>query len=158
MDRPGVLLGLLRIASSGELRREHRVPQLLQALPGQLQDGRLVLHHQHRLRPPARRRRLRFHPPGRGRPLDPRQVHLEGGPLPRLAVHVDEAVVLLDDPVDRGQPQPRALPRPLGREERLEQVRQRLLVHAAPVVAHRKQHVLSRHEARVSGAVRLVEA
>ena len=51
-----------------------------------------------------------------------RQVDAEGRALARFAVDVDEAVVLLDDAVDGGQAQARALADALGREERLEDV------------------------------------
>ena len=73
--------------------------------------------------------------------LLPGQVDLEGRPLPRLAVHVDEAVVLFDDAVNRRQPQAGALADFLGGEEGLEELCQRLFVHAAAVVADRQQDV-----------------
>ena len=53
-----------------------------------------------------------------------RQVDLEGRSLARFAVDIDEAVVLLDDAVDRGQPQAGALAHFLGGEKRFEQMGQ----------------------------------
>ena len=81
-------------------------------------------------------------------PTMPGQVDLEGRSLARLAVDIDEAVVLLDDAVDRGQPQAGALAHLLGGEERLEELCQRLLVHAAAVVADGQQHILAGDKAR----------
>ena len=78
----------------------------------------------------------------------PGQVDLEGRSLARFAVDVDEAVVLLDDAVDRGQAQAGALAHLLGGEERLEDVVQGLLVHAAAVVADGQQHILARAQTR----------
>ena len=87
----------------------------------------------------------------------PGQVDLEGRALARLAVDVDEAVVLLDDAVDRGQPQAGAFAHLLGGEKRLEDVVQGLLVHAAAVVAHRQQHILAGDKPGMVGAVGFVE-
>ena len=52
--------------------------------------------------------------------LDAGQVDLERRARPDLAVHADVPAGLLDDAVDSGQPQPGPLARPLGGEERLE--------------------------------------
>ncbi len=92
------------------------------------------------------RRRRAFRPRLPGLARMPGQVDRERRSLARLAVDVDEAVVLLDDAVDRGQPEAGALADVLGGEERLEEVGQRLLVHAAAVVAHGQQHVLAGDE------------
>ena len=47
----------------------------------------------------------------------PGKIYLEGRPLARLAVHVDEAVVLLDDAVDRRQTKACAFAHRLGGEK-----------------------------------------
>ena len=53
--------------------------------------------------------------------LVPRQIDAERRPRSERAVDVDEPHVLLDDPVERCQAQPRALALALRREERLEE-------------------------------------
>jgi len=55
---------------------------------------------------------------------------------------------LLDDAVNRRQAQARALAEWLSREERLERTRQRLLVHAQTVVAHRQRHIFTKSDVR----------
>src|SRR5690606_39338727 len=74
---------------------------------------------------------------GRGlRPrVDPRQVDLEGRPLPRLAVDPDVAATLLHDPVDGAEAEPGPLPLLLRGEERLEDSLPRALVHPGTGVA-----------------------
>src|SRR5690606_28048745 len=57
------------------------------------------------------------------------KIDFEGGAMPRLAVNLDHPLVLLDNAVDRGKPQSRPLAHRLRREERLKNVRARLLVH-----------------------------
>ena len=79
-------------------------------------------------------------------------------PVARLAVDIDEAVVLLDDAVNRGQPQAGAFAHLLGGEKRLEQIVQGLMIHAAAVVADGQQHIIAGDKARVMGAVVLVES
>ena len=63
--------------------------------------------------------------------VDARQVNLHRSAAAGLAVHVHAAAALLDDAEDGGQPQPGALARSLGGEERLEQAGLGGLVHAA---------------------------
>ena len=121
-----------------------------------------------RWRPPARRSRstsapripacgrLLHRPPGESFPslwpsavadrlgdrfLDPRQVDLENRAAVRLAVDRDVAVGLLDGAVDGGKAEAAALARRLGGEERLEEPRARLVVHADAGVADRQHHV-----------------
>ena len=59
-------------------------------------------------------------------------------PTPGAEIERDPAAGLVDDPVDRGQPEPGALARRLGREERLEDARLGLGVHPAAGVGHRQ--------------------
>ena len=96
---------------------------------GHVADGRLVLDDQDR----ADADRARS--PDRGfvdvdRGVDAREVELERGAVPGLGVEPDVAAGLVDDPVDRGQPEAGALALLLGREERLEDVLARVAVHA----------------------------
>ncbi len=77
--------------------------------------------------------------------------------MARFAVDVDESVVLLDDAVDRGQTQAGALADILGGEKRLEDMIQRLFVHAAAVVADGQQDILAGNKSGVVGAVGFVE-
>src|SRR5690606_20970732 len=104
------------------LRGDHALPLADQDPLCESADRGLVLHEQDGLVA-----RARGHvPPRRGtldRRLHARQVDLERGPLPRLAVDPDEPTALLDDAVHGREPEPRALALFLGREERLEDVR-----------------------------------
>src|SRR5687768_11065825 len=64
--------------------------------------------------------------------------------MPRILTDAPSSVArhaLLHDAVDRGQPQSGSLPGRLGREERLEDVRAGLLVHAGSGIADREHHV-----------------
>jgi hypothetical protein len=87
----------------------------------------------------------------------PGQEHLEGCSQVRLAVDVDEAVVLRNDAVDRGQPKAGAFAHDLRGEERFEQMRERVLVHAAPVIGQGEQRVVAGATSHVTDAVDLVE-
>ena len=70
---------------------------------------------------------------------------------------MDEAAVLSDNAVHGGQPQPGAFADFLGGEERLEDVLDDRLVHAAAGVADGKHHILAGSGLRVFGAVGLIE-
>src|SRR5207237_7051646 len=74
--------------------------------------------------------------PRRFRVGDTRQVNLEHGAAADFAVHFNMTAALLDDAVDRGQAQARALADFLGREEWLENLRAHRLSHAAAAVAY----------------------
>ena len=76
--------------------------------------------------------------------VDARQVDLDGGAAPDLAVDFHAAAALLDDPEDGGEAQAGALARSLGGEERLEQARLGGRVHAGAGVADRQQDVSAR--------------
>jgi hypothetical protein len=89
--------------------------------------------------------------------VDARQVDLEGRPQPELAVHPDAPAALLHDAEDRREPEARALPLLLRREERLEDPRERRLVDAAAGVGDREHHVGARRHAVVHRRVLLVE-
>src|SRR5512141_2274057 len=87
----------------------------------------------------------------------PGKVDLEGGSVPRLAGDIDEAIVLLDDAIDGSKPQADALSDLLGREERLEDMRLRFLVHAAAVVADGEPHIVAGARAIANGATGTVQ-
>ena len=72
-----------------------------------------------------------------------RQEDAEGGPLAHPGVHGDPAVRLLDDAVDRGQAQPRALAHRLGREEGVEDLVHDLRRDAGAVVGHLDQRLVA---------------
>src|ERR1041384_4716369 len=69
------------------------------------------------------------------------EVDLDRRPLPRLALHRDEAVALLDDPVHHREAEPGPLAERLGGEERLEEVGADLGRHAAAGIGHGEEHV-----------------
>ncbi len=73
-----------------------------------------------------------------------RQIDVEGRPHPCLALHVDEPLVLLHDPVDDGEPEPRPLPHVLGGEEGLEDLASRGVVHPRAGVGDRDEGVVTR--------------
>ncbi len=79
-------------------------------------------------------------------------------PCPGFAVDIDEAVVLLDDAVHRGQAQAGAFAHPFGREERLEEWASVSLSMPQPSSLTASSHILPGHEIRVIGAVVLVDA
>ena len=145
------------MASPGVAAAKHDISQPFEHRRGHSQDRQLILHQQdglvtafHWQVPPLLRQERCFcRVPG--------QIDLEGRPLARLAVDIDEAIVLLDHAVNRCQPQAGAFAHFLGGEERLEQMAQSLLVHAAAVVADRQQHVLARHKPGVIGAIGFVK-
>src|SRR5437764_2306807 len=68
-----------------------------------------------------------------------RQVYSKSRAAPHLARNADAAAALPDDPVDCRKPQPCPPAEFLGCEERLEDVRQHALIHAAARVS-RRQH------------------
>ena len=86
------------------------------------------------------------------------KIGLDGCPLFRFAVDIDESVVLLDDTVDGGQAQPGPLAEPLGCKEGLEHFVQGFGRHAAAIVADGQHDVVAGDETRAVGAVVLVEA
>ncbi len=69
-----------------------------------------VLHNQHGLMPANHRSLRLFRFCLFGCPCVPGQVNPEGQSLAGFAVNIDEPLVLLDNAVNRGQPQPRAFP------------------------------------------------
>src|SRR2546426_11797805 len=102
---------------------QHRVPPSFQHALGEPSDLVLVLHPEHLLRSAprggwARRRLRRLRRFGHSREID-----LEGGTVAQLAVGPDVAAALLDDTVDRREPESRTAPRLFGREKGLEQAR-----------------------------------
>src|SRR5829696_8991835 len=70
-----------------------------------------------------------------------RQRDREGGAAAGAAAHLHLAAVLLDDALAHPEAEAGALALPLGGEERLEDVAQRLLGDAGAVVLHLDQHL-----------------
>src|SRR5207247_2697008 len=70
-----------------------------------------------------------------------RQIDLESGAVAQLGVRPDVSAALLDDAVDRREPESRTPPRLLGREKGLEQARLGRDLHAHTRGADRKQEV-----------------
>ncbi len=75
---------------------------------------------------------------------------MESRPHPCLALHVDEPLMLLHDPVDDGEPEPGPLPHVLGGEERLEDLAPRGVVHPQAGIGNRDMGVFSRCAKAVS--------
>jgi hypothetical protein len=94
---------------------------------------------------------------GLGRLVGPREVDLERGAVPRLAVHADVTAALLHDAEHRRQAQSRAFAHGLRREEGLEDPPARRRVHAGARVADRDHDVVARRHADVGARVRRVE-
>ena len=94
---------------------------------------------------------------GLGIACRPRQIDQERGPFADLAHHLDIAAVLLHYAVDGGQPEPGAVPYRFCRVERLEDVAQHLLAHAAAVIGERQQHMGTRLHARIELGELVVE-
>src|SRR5207245_7786237 len=81
-----------------------------------------------------------------------------GGAVAQLAVRPDVPAALLDDTVDRREPEPRTPPRLFGREKRLKQARLGRAIHAHTRVADGEQHVPARlgwHVPREVAAIEL---
>src|SRR5690606_19370857 len=99
-------------------------------------NDRVVLGQQD---PPAsaRQRRSRTASDRRGRLTGQRQPDGEAGADARLAVDLDLAAGLLDDPVAGREPEPGAVL--LGREEGIEDVRERALGDALTAVTKLEQ-------------------
>ena len=83
----------------------------------------------------------------------PRQVDFYGRTFPSLAVYIYKSVILFDDSIDRGNPQPRALAHLLGREKGIEDMAQYFLVHAAAIVAYLEKNIIARQKAGTHGTV-----
>src|SRR5215211_8754607 len=80
----------------------------------------------------------------------PREEDPERRPATGLARELDVAARLLDDAIDRREPEPGPPPLLLGREERLEDAFLRLAIHAGAGVAHRHHDILTRREAALT--------
>src|SRR5689334_22928717 len=86
-----------------------------------------------------------------------REIDLEGGPLPGLAVEPDRSRALADDAEHGGKSEPGSLSRFLGREERLEDARLRRRIHAAAGVGYGEEHVRPGPSAGVLGDKSLLQ-
>ena len=131
---------------------QHPVAVLLQTALHDLSHCLLILHHQNRFV-------VSSWPDWRSRPLHLAHrgfrhvVDLERRALPYLARQFDPALVLLHDPIHRGQPQARSLANFLRREKRLEHSRLRRRIHPAARVRHRQTEEAARARFRVVSRV-----
>src|SRR5688572_6188550 len=82
-------------------------------------DPDLVVHDQQPERQRGRRRNAMYRGHG-GRWTNARKLHRERRARPKLATHGDRPLVIRHETVDDAEPETRALTRPLGREERIE--------------------------------------
>ena len=138
---------------------EHGVSLALQVFAGETQHGDFVFDQQNgfaawvdvvRLRPQvAPQPLLRSH-------CHPRQVNLERCSLAGLAVDPDVASALLDDAVDRGKAESRAL-RSFGAEKRFEDAALGLGIHSHAGVADGQHHVLAGFRRGVKTGITLVQ-
>ena len=120
---------------------QHGVAMQLQRIVHQPPHARLVFHQQDRFlaagltgRSGARLRRVCGL-------VGAREQDSERGSMPRSALHGDMTAALLDDPVDGRESESRSLAFLFCGEEGLEQMRLRLLIHAATGVLDRQHHV-----------------
>jgi len=85
------------------------------------------------------------------------QVNFKNAAPGGFAVHIDEAVVLLDDAVNGGEPQPRSFSDLLGREERFENMGKVSGGDAGACVAHHEADVGAGGRIRMGETVRPVD-
>src|SRR5688572_24417915 len=96
----------------------------------------------------ARRAHRRFHA---------WKINLEGRAAIQRAFGADVTIALLDDAVRGGQAESRSFADSLGRKERLENVLERLLIHADSGVLHTNARVSARARALVDARELLIE-
>jgi hypothetical protein len=72
-----------------------------------------------------------------------RQIHGKLGALPNVGLHVDPTTVIANDAVADGKSETCPLAHVLGREERLEDVRQDLWLDSRPFVFDRNANALT---------------
>src|SRR4030095_14440406 len=153
----GMLFGLLQPcrAVGG---REHAIAEALQHSDNRAADGGVVLDDQYGLL--AGRDLLGRAGPGlpafAHRPVN-RQMDLDGGPEPDLAVDADVTAGLLDETIHHAQPEARALADLLGGEERIERPRQYLRRHSGSGIADHQRDVSSGRDLASLPADGLVE-
>ncbi len=111
-------------------RVPHPVPATLQCDSDQFADVWVILDQQDRLVSAGGVIKPAFAALRGAGASSRRQEYSERGTAPKLADHLDPAVVLLDNAVNRRQSQPRSLADFLGRKERFKDARARLLAHA----------------------------
>ena len=87
-----------------------------------------------------------------------RKIQTEGRAHAWFTLHLDEAGVLFDDAVHRGETESRACSDTLRREERLEDVLQGVVVHPGAAVLDREDHEVPREQRGPVGSVGFVEA
>src|SRR5262249_53543045 len=106
-----------------------------------LPDRRLVFHHQDRFISAAHGARVTLTRTLR-RLFATRQIEPENGPAPEHTLNLHPASVLRDDAIDRGQSETVSLAHIFGREDRLENVAQRLAVHTDSGIRNREAKIL----------------
>src|SRR3990172_7387635 len=114
---------------------EDIVAAALQDRAGELEQIRIVLHHQNRLAS-ARDRSRRIRSELLGSAVDLGEVDHERGPFPGLALDPDVPAALFDDAVDGGEPEAGAFSFLLRREERLEDAGTVLLIYPLSGLSH----------------------
>src|SRR6266568_203830 len=120
--------------------RDDPVAEHAEKLFRQFPHRGIVIDHEDRFRPPFEKH-FRAGFPFRSRRLCPREVDFKGRPVARFAIDVDEAVMLLDDPIDDGQPQAGSLPHLLGGEKRLKDPLAHGFVHTLSGVGKRNHGI-----------------
>src|SRR5688572_7070444 len=118
-------------------RLEHGVAATLQYPARENAHHFLVFDKEYRLRAGSLVDRLGELRP-LGRSLNLRQIYLDARPVPHFAVDEHIAIGLLDDAIEHREPEAGTVTRCLRREERLEDPRLRVRVHAAAGVTHRQ--------------------
>ena len=106
MDLTGVILSLADGLGRGGGRKD-LVAHAFEQGAVEVENHRVILHQQNRFRAARQGRLPLLNGRGRSRVPVPGQIDLECGAAAQLAMDIDEAFILLDDPVNRGQAQNR---------------------------------------------------
>ncbi len=132
-------------------RGQNRVAGRHEDALGELQERFLIFHHQDGLGAPGRwAGRSRRAGDELAQRCGAGKEDFEGGPGAGLAPHGDVARELLQDAIQRREPEASALLAALGGEEGFEDAREGGAIHAHAGIAHREPHEVARLQVRMS--------
>src|SRR5665647_2276429 len=157
MNFARVFLGKIQ-GMTGEIGGQHRISEFFQNLPGKVQDRCFVFDDEDDFTVPDGEDLFGAFLSGFARRFSMAgKVDFEGSALSRFTVDVDETVILLDDAIDGGKSQTRALAHSFRRKEGFEDFLDGLTIHAATIIADRQKHIFPWDESEVIGTIRFVE-